>query len=195
LGPAPVAPEKRIPPEAKDNIQEAYKNYALASMAMSQGNYEVAREYLSNAIENDPQSIYLCRKMALFLKALKAYPEASTYALKCLDADPKDLKNRMLVADLYALMGDDEQAIEQYNKVLSIDPENQRTKLLLTTILVRKGKFQEALHHLDDLIEQRPDMVIAHYYRGKINLEMGHHQEAEDALLETLRLNRSVPEA
>ncbi len=174
----------------KDSVQEAYEHFTLASLAMFQGHYEEARKHLSIAIENDPESIYLHRRMALLLKGLKKYESALAHAVKCVDIDPENIKDRMILADLYTLMGNDDLAVEQYDNVISLDPKNQRVRLLITTILIRKGQFTRALGHLEKLIEQNPESVIAHYYRGRVNLEMGHYLEAEESFLEALKINK-----
>jgi len=192
---SPAIPAQQEISPQEQAIRQAYKNYALASIAISQGSYKKAREYLSIAIEEDPGSFYLSRKMALLLKMLKDYRAALGYALKCLDLDTEDLNSRMLLADLYSLMGNDDLAIEQYDKALDLDQENQRIRLLITTILIKKGQFQQALIHLDRLIEQNPDLFIAHYYKGRICLELNRHNEAEDAFIEALSLNKRLEPA
>jgi len=186
--------QQRISPQEK-GIQEAYKNFTLASIAISRGRYKKAREYLSLAIAKDPGSIYLSRKMALLLKRLRDYRAALSYALKCLDLNSEDLNSRMLLGDLYSLMGNDDLAVEQYEKALALDPENQRIRLLIATILTKKGLFPEALLHLNRLIEQNPGLIIAHYYKGRIYLELNRYNKAEDAFLEALRLNKRLEPA
>jgi tetratricopeptide (TPR) repeat protein len=133
--------------------------------------------------------------MALLLKKMKDYPTALKYAARCVHLDPDGVSHLILVADLYVLLGDDELALAQYNKALSLDPRNQRIRLLLTTILIRKEQFDVALHHLDVLTEQSPDLVIAYYYRGRINLETGNYREAEAAFQKALTLNESLEPA
>ena len=83
----------------------------------------------------------------------------------------------------------------RYIDALILNPENQRIRLLLTTILIRKEQFHKALNHLDILTQLNPEMVIAHYYRGRIKLEMGLNREAEQAFLEAIRLNESLEPA
>jgi len=201
--PAPkVAPPKAdsTPPDKKvvqtiDDKHEAYTNFTLASIAMSGGHNEKAKTYLSKAIAQDPESLYLTRKMALLLERTKEYQEARVFALKCIDLDPENPENHILLAEIYGLMKDDNLAIEEYEKIVGLDPENQRIRLLLTTILIRKNRFQEALHHLRKLTEQSPQLIIAHYYRGRIYLEMKRFREAEDAFLEALRFNKKLEPA
>ena len=169
---AAVKPEI-APPEKPDATQKAYENFALASVALNQGRYRDAKTYLKNAIQQDPDSVYLNTKMALLLKGLNEYPEALAYAQKSVGMDPKNSRTLALLADLYALTGKDELAIAEYRNILKHDPDNKRIRLLFTTILVRKKQFEEALKQLDILIKQDSELIIAYYYQGRINLEMG----------------------
>jgi tetratricopeptide (TPR) repeat protein len=188
-------PDEVVRITEKDQLQQAYQNFTMAAIALTQGDGEQARTYLESAIEKDPNSVYLYQKMALLLKELRNYPEALAYAQKACDLDPSDPTSITLAGDLYTLTGNDDLAVEQYRKVLNMEPENQRIRLLLTTILVRERHLQEALEHLSILIAQNPDLVVAHYYRGRINLEMNRYEEAEKALGDALRLNEGLEPA
>ncbi len=177
------------PREPIDIIQEAYQNFMFAAVAMNRGDIEAAEKFLSLAVENDPDSLFLRSKMAQILKGLKQYREAVIHALKCVELDPENIKYRILLADLYALMGRDDLANEQYDKALQIDPDNKRIRLLVITLLVKQDQLSTALENLDELIAQSPEMVIAHYYRGKVFMKMEQYQKAEESFQEVLRLS------
>lgn len=188
-------PDEVLQITERDQVQQAYQNFTLAAIALTRGDPREARTYLESAIQKDPDSAYLHQKMALLLKELREYPQALVHARKAMDLDPTDVESITLVGDLYALIGKDDLAIEQYRKILEVEPENQRIRLLLTTILVRERQLQEALHHLEILIQQNPDLVVAHYYRGRIYLEMHQYAEAEKAFGEALRINEGLEPA
>lgn len=188
-------PDEVVQVTERDQIQRAYQHFTMTALALAQGDGQAARRYLESAIQEDPDSVFLHQKMALLLKELRNFPEALTYAKKAVDLDPSDSSSIMLAGDLYTLTGNEQQAVEQYQKVLAMEPDNQRIRLLLTTILVRDRRLNEALVHLSTLIDQNPDLVIAHYYRGRIHLEMNHYGEAERSLNEALRLNQGLEPA
>jgi len=72
----PETVEPATPANPDDALQTAYSRFALAAIAASRGDFEAAQQYLSTAIEKDPNSAYLSRKMALLLKKMKDYPRA-----------------------------------------------------------------------------------------------------------------------
>jgi tetratricopeptide (TPR) repeat protein len=188
-------PDEVVRITEKDQRQQAYQNFTMAAISLTHGDPEKARTYLESAIQKDPDSVYLLQKMALLLKDLREYPEALAYAKKAVDLDPSDVMSITLAGDLYTLTGNDDLAVQNYRKILDMEPENQRIRLLLTTMLVRERQLQEALDQLDILIGQNPDLVVAHYYRGRINLEMNRYGDAEKALGDALRLNEGLEPA
>jgi len=179
----------------RDQVQRAYQNFTMAAIALNEGDGDTARRYLESAIHEDPDSVYLHRKMSLLLKELRKYPDALAYAKRAAELAPEDPEGVALVGDLYTLTDDDSQAVDQYRKVLQMDPKNQRVRLLLTTLLVRDRRLKEALSHLDTLTEQQPNLVVAHYYRGRIHLELNQYEAAETSLKEALRLNQGLEPA
>ena len=78
--------------QEKDSVQEAYRYFALSSFAISHGDYEQAKKFLEGALEQDPDSLFLCKRMALILKRLKKYEKALDYALRSAAINPSDEK-------------------------------------------------------------------------------------------------------
>ena len=134
-----------------DNRQDAYEKFMSASIAMYSGRFNEARDLMTIAIANDPESPFLNGRMAMLLKRLKQYSDASLYAKKCVEIDPDVVQYRILLADIYSLLGQDALAAEQYAESMKIDPENERIRLLIVTLLVKEKKFNAALTQLDEL--------------------------------------------
>lgn len=195
MKPKVIPSDHEAPEKKEDVVQKVYTDFIMASIHMAHGRYEKARDYLSEVIKNDPDSIHLNKKMAVLLENMKDFKGAAEYAQKCIDLEPNNISTRMLLAEIYSVAGDEESAVNEYHKILQIDPNHQRIRLLLTTILIRKGQLRPALKHLDIIIQKDPDMVIAHYYRGRIHLELKNYAEAEKAYLDTLRLKRDMEPA
>jgi tetratricopeptide (TPR) repeat protein len=164
-------------------------------MAEAEGDLEKARGYLAKAIELEPGSAYLKAKMAYMLKEAKRLEEALKYALSCIELQPSEPECRTLAGDLYGLMGREDEAIQNYEQAVRLSSDNHRVRLLLTTLLIRKARFSEALGHLDAIIHENPELIIAHYYRGRVNLELRRMREAEASFLDALRFNERLEPA
>ena len=190
-----IPSDEEITEKRKDRLQKAYSSFTMASIHMAYGRYEEAKGYLHEALGHNPDSIYLNQKMAVLLKEMKDYRTASEYARKGLDLDPENVRSRILMAEIYSASGDEESAIREYEKTLEFDPDQQRVRLILISILIRKGQYNPALMHLDKLIQQDSNMLMAHYYRGRINLELKNYPEAEKSYLDALELNRRMEPA
>jgi len=175
--------------------REMYLNFILASLNIIRGDYTEAKDYLSEVIENDPDSIYLNNKMAIILEKLGDTNGAIKHALKCLQIDPNDIGSHLLLAELYFISGDKASEQKEYETALGLDPQQQRVRMILATVLIRNGLFNEALGHLTELINQNPELTIAYYYRGRVQIELGNYQEAEKEYLHTIELDDNMEPA
>ncbi len=186
-------PERESP--LTERLTDPYALFLYATLAETDGDYISARGYLMKAVRIDPRSAYLNAKMAYLLKEKKEFGEAIKYASVCIEIEPSKPEYRVLAGDLYAAMGEDDKAIDQYEQASKLARENHRIRLLLSTMLIRKGRLEEALKHLDTILEANPEVIIAHYYRGRVNLELKRVPQAEQAFLETLKLNERLEPA
>jgi len=128
--------------EEEDRLEIAYRYFVSASLAELDGRYEESRRFLLMAIEQDPDSAYLCARMAGVLRVLKQDQGALEYALKSVALEPGNIENRALLAEIYSQNKDDEAAIQEYRKILELEPQQKRARLVLTTLLIRKGQYK-----------------------------------------------------
>jgi len=184
--------EPDSPEEDVKISREMYTNFILASLNIIRSNYKEAKDYLSAVIENDPDSLYLHKKMAILLQRMGNSEGAIKAAQRCLEIDPDDIESHLLLAELYFLSENRESEQREYEAALELDPGQQNVRLILATVLMRNGLLIEAMEHLDELINQNPGIFIAYYYRGRIHMEWGNHQEAEQEYLHALEINDSI---
>lgn len=168
---------------------EISSDYFHASLYINQGNYKKAKELLEKVYDNNPDSLYLNKKMAVLSQRLGDLKDALGFAGKCVDIDPEDLHSHMLLAELSAMNGDRETEIEEYRAILKLDPDQQRVRFLLATSLIKTNRLDGAMEQLNELIAQEPRLSFAHYYKGRIYIEWGNYQAAESEYLQTLELD------
>ncbi len=191
---ATPSPLQLTPPE-EDPIRDSYAAFALFAVHSAHGRYDEARRHLEQAIEHNPDDVFLLQRMALLLKQQKQNEEALRYARKCVELDPDRVDHHLLVAEIARLLGQEGEAVRSYEQALAIDPEHNRARLVLTTLLIKMERHDEALSQLNRIIEQDPNLVIAHYYRGRVFLEKGDPERSEESYLEALRLNERMEPA
>lgn len=73
---------------------------------------------------------------------------------------------------------DPARAREHYRYALQLNPVLAWPRYGLALMLHREGREEEALKELDHVLEQRPDFVEAHHFRGEIHQALGCHEEA-----------------
>ncbi len=178
-----------------DPIKEAYKAYALASFYVMDGDMLKAKKWLSVAIKNDPDSVYLHKKMVMILEKLRNWKEAIYHAKRCLELDPKNPEYRLLLADLYRITKKYELAIREYEEFLKEKPKNKRARIILIELLIRKNRLNSALRNLNFLIKNFPDLGIGYYWRARINMEFGRYKEAERDLITVISMRRAFEPA
>ena len=187
-----IAEEEKEPERDIHFSKDVYFNLIMSSLNTARGNFEEAKDQLAVLIENDPDSIYLNRKMVLLLRRSGDLEGALKHARKCVEIKPDDIMSHLLLADIYSMTGDSGAEKKEYETVLELDPDQQRVRLILATLLIRNRQFEEAMAHLDKLIVQNPDLLIAYYYRGRIYLAKGDYEAAEKEYLHALEKDDSM---
>jgi tetratricopeptide (TPR) repeat protein len=184
-----IHPSGGIAPQEDDAIQHAYQSYALACIAILNGDYEEGEIHLKEALKSDEHSPYLLMKLSHVLLEQGKREEALHFAQKAIHTNPEDMDTKKFLAGIYSQLQKFELAISQYREILEADPKNKEARLQLSTLFIRLKDFDSALEHLSILIADDPGLLIAHYYVGRINLERDEYPQAEKAFLTALELN------
>ena len=172
-----------------DLLQLAYQHYAFACMAIGNGDYEEAEVYLKEALKNDRDSPYLLMKLSQVLVGNGKAEEALLFAQKTVELTPHDLKAREFLAKVYSRLKKFDLAISQYREILKKDPGSKDVGLHLSTLLIRVKEYGPALDELSILIEREPEMMLAHYYKGRIHMELKAYDSAKQAFLRGLEID------
>lgn len=110
-------------------------------------------------------------------------PSASTLAdlLPGLEAkvaaNPKDLDQRLLLAQTYSELGQREKAIKELRLLRKADPKNTQVVIFLATALLEsdaKSDLQEAYKLLGEAVRMKPALLpMARIYQGDILVKLG----------------------
>jgi adenylate cyclase len=99
---------------------------------------------------------------------------------KALSLRPGDTEIRGDRAQLKAMRGDKDGALEEYQRILEQDPLNLRAKATLAGAYSGRGRFDEAWQLFDAVSAMEPDRPILHWSRGKLALYQRDYQRALD---------------
>lgn len=103
---------------------------AIGEKVLAKGMYEEAAEYLSEAVELDPEALYLYNRLGIALRKLGRFDVAESYYLKALPLAPEEPTLLFNIGRLYAEWGKWGQALEYGEKAHAIKPQFEEAKKL-----------------------------------------------------------------
>lgn len=195
LGCAPksnVAPD-HLPDSKKEPTGDEYAHTILAQMAFLKGDIEKAKDHVYQGLLKDPDSAYLNLFMSSILKEKGEIDEAVLYAKRAVNINSQYTDAYVQLGDLYMLKKEEEKAAEYYQNAFKLDPSNEKVASILLGILMKANKPEEAIIVLNRLIEKRPDLPLARYYKAKVLMDMDKLEEAEPILVDLIESDAGIP--
>lgn len=96
---------------------------------------------------------------------------------------------------VYARMGQDESALDSYDRALEIQPDDAEVHNNRGNALGRLGRHRQALASFERALQLQPDYAEAHNGRGSSLQELGQPEAAVTAYRQALSLRADYPEA
>jgi len=93
-----------------DPVAGAYANFTLASYLIASGRYYAAKGYLEKALQYEPNSLFMNKRMISLLSVLGDYENAIKFASRSIEIDPEDVEARILLAKIYSIAGREKEA-------------------------------------------------------------------------------------
>lgn len=120
--------------------------------------------------------------LALALAVLQRHKEASAIAFPASDSNPEDMALLKLAAECAAVLGQDERAVELYQRLIARNPEvGTAVWSNLGNCLAHLERYAEALVPLEHAVAQSPKDIIAHLnlsyaalYAGRLDMASKH---------------------
>ena len=201
--PSPSVPANtpRAPFEARRRAQ-AYYHYSLGHLYEQLAGFTSRNEYLEQAIaefkqalEYDPDSVYLSVRLAEAYRRAGLMRDAVAEAQAVLKADPKNLAARRLLARIYLqtlgeLQPKPEQkqtlelAIEQYEAIVRLDPDDAESRLFLARLYRLNGQMEKAEATLKDYLAAQPRSEQALAALAQLYTDQGESARAIQLLTE-----------
>ncbi|HXX65839.1 MAG TPA: tetratricopeptide repeat protein, partial [Polyangiaceae bacterium] len=154
--------------EAKKKLPESSAlDRALGQFDELQGDYEGATAHYRAAIAREPKEAAAHFRLAVVLRRLRRFDEASAQLDKVAEVDhdyPGLLLERGL---LFEDSGDVNHAIEQFKTALAKAPEDPDLQLRVGSAYVAIDRPDDALPMLRKVLEKRPTSAEANHYIGR----------------------------
>ncbi|MBW2262808.1 MAG: tetratricopeptide repeat protein [Deltaproteobacteria bacterium] len=112
----------------------------LANVLTRKGRYAQAHDMLSNAIQADPDDLYVVKYHCQNLIHLGLSPEALPLLEKAVTTWPRDADMHFMLSGTYLALGRPGEALSESLTVLSLRPDDERTRKIAVLIAGKLGK-------------------------------------------------------
>ena len=177
------ASARLIAAAATREIIDPGDHYARGVENYKAGKYEAAVAELKEAIKASPEWDELYYVLAISLtelgklsEAISAFKTANFWALK----DDLRILSYYNLGNVYADLGDYENAIQSYKLAIKFDPSLSKPHNNLGLAYAALGKLSEAANEFSQAVRLKPDYAEAHYNLGVADLQLGKKKEAQE---------------
>jgi len=184
----PVSLETHRQAVIAEPAPNAYYYYTEAQILKNRGDTEAALEMMRQAMERDPEALYVRRELATLYIQNKQEAQALELLQAILQDAPDDIASLLLTGRLYQTRNELEKAKTAYSAVLNLDPGNKNIYLLLGNLYMQDAQWDEAFGVFEKMTANFPDAYAGFFFMGKIHKERGDLKQAEEAFLQSLSI-------
>ncbi|HOO56272.1 MAG TPA: tetratricopeptide repeat protein [bacterium] len=142
-----------------DNPRLSSIQFELAGIFEQQGRQEEAIKIFKDLAESKDNSVAkrARRETVFFLKRIKRYYEAETYAINYLNGNPDDNSIRANLANIYLETGAYDKSIAEIKKLIELDPKNRSYETMMFTAYRAAGKIDELISEMENRKKKQPE--------------------------------------
>jgi len=170
--------------------------FIKANDASIRGDYQTAAVIFRYVVDLQPKDNFLKRKLSIELIRIGELKEAESI-LQAVFAEShgKDDSIGMILAGVYAALEKPFLARETYQKIINTSADPEEACLFLAKSFSGEKKYKEAFALLSKCEKKSKGDPIYSFYRGKIEYERGHKQEAKKFFEKSLKMDQSYAQA
>jgi tetratricopeptide (TPR) repeat protein len=173
----------------------SYFLFMESELLKKQGRLDDAIYLIEMAIENDPESLFLKKELAILYLHKKDNENALIVVEQILEKDPESVDALVMFASIKKALDKDADVKPIYEKVLINDPERGSVYQILGKMYFSEGDMDNALRVYEKMLEYFPDNYVGYYYIGEIYGVRAEYDKAEESFLKALELEPSLDEA
>jgi tetratricopeptide (TPR) repeat protein len=182
-GPGEAAPEVLVRPDAP-----AEYDVLVAQQLGLEGRADEAVAAYERAVEKDPDSAYLRRRLAGGLAQQGRLDDSLVHAKRAVELDPQDEAARVFLAQLHRIRREPAEA-EALLVGPAGEPLNADAAILLYQIRLESRRLEEALAVANWLVEREPEELRGLIALANVYQELGRPEDAERSLRQALELD------
>ncbi|MBF0232722.1 MAG: tetratricopeptide repeat protein [Desulfamplus sp.] len=180
--------------EDQDFSQSAYYYYIKSERHKQKGETALAIDALKQAIDNDPESIYLKKSMIFLHLINKDNASAINVAKELVQKHPDDEDILLILAKLNLQLNNLNEAKTIYERIIELNPQNHDAYIVLGNLYMENNGSEDAFRLFSKMVGHFPESYAAHYFLGKINVQKKNFIQAEKALLRSIELKKDLVE-
>jgi eukaryotic-like serine/threonine-protein kinase len=158
----------------------------------SHGSFEDAQRSLNAAESLNPDSVSVLLAAGLLHQTTGQYEKALEDFHRVQDLEPGNADAFLRSASVYYRLDMGNKAIEDYRKAIELEPEYYKPYQKLGAFYYYRGQYLEAAEQFQKTIDRAPGLFEAYTDLGAAMSDLGRNQEAERALLMSLKLRETA---
>lgn len=173
-----------------------YAHFMQGVIEKSRGDFKSAEQHFKQALEGAPDQTVIMKELASVAMHRNKIDEAIHWGNEVLRQDPDDTGTMILLARIYAQERNIPRSIDLLERVLEKDPENREALFYLGSLYMEIKDYDRAIEVLErSLQKETQHSFMIHYYLGRLYLDAGKLNAAEQHFKRALELNSRVVNA
>ncbi len=156
------------------------------------GPFEDAQRFLNEAESLNPDSVSVLLAAGLLHQTTGQYEKALEDFRRVQDLEPGNPDAFLRSASVYNSLDMSDKAIEDYRKAIDLEPDYYKPYQKLGAFYYYRGRYLEAAEQFQKTIDRAPGLFDAYTNLGAALSDLGRDQEAEQALLTSLKLHETA---
>jgi eukaryotic-like serine/threonine-protein kinase len=158
----------------------------------AQGTFEDAQRYLNAAESLNPDSVSVLLAAGSLHQTTGQYEKALEDFRRVQDLEPGNADAFLRSASIYYRLDMYDNAIEDYRKAIELQPDYYKPYQKLGSFYYYRGQYLQAAEQFQKAIDRAPGLFEAYTDLGAAMSDLGRNQEAEQALLMSLKLHETA---
>jgi tetratricopeptide (TPR) repeat protein len=161
-------------------------------LTAAEGPIQDAQRFLNVAESLNPDSVSVLLAAGLLHQSTGQYEKALEDFRRVQDLEPRNADAFLRGASVYSALDMSDKAIEDYRKAIELEPDYYKPYIKLGAFYYYHGRYLEAAEQFQKTIDRAPGLFDAYTDLGAAMSDLGRDQDAEQALLTSLKLRETA---